>query len=276
VPDSAYICEPEDAHLEPSRILVTFDHPPVAEVICGVQFLKPQRLSVAHLGTFCSELEGFVGPKDELPIASILELPQLKISQSESPVRIMLTSATGTEIVQLQLDRFHCNWQRTDRGNAYPRYDAIIEKFLARLARYESFIERTCGSKIQLTQCELTYINHIPQGSGWNSLRDLGHVFRDFCWHSENRKVLPEPEGLDYQSTFLLPDGAGRMRVRLQTATLAQQGVPVLVLELTTRGILDQRVAWFDLAHKWIVEGFQDLTTPEIQTAVWRKNGSTS
>ena len=52
-------------------------------------------------------------------------------------------------------------------------------------------------------------------------------------------------------------------------------GIPLLVLEIKTRGIGESTTKeaireWFDVAHEWIVRGFTDLTTPEIQK-IWER-----
>jgi hypothetical protein len=47
-------------------------------------------------------------------------------------------------------------------------------------------------------------------------------------------------------------------------------------LDLTVRGIgshrsFDDMKEWFNIARVWIVRGFTDLTTDEMQTKVWRR-----
>jgi hypothetical protein len=53
----------------------------------------------------------------------------------------------------------------------------------------------------------------------------------------------------------------------------------MLLLELTVRGIgqfksHEQMWEWFDLAHKWIVYGFADLTSKEVQKEIWKRQNS--
>jgi hypothetical protein len=52
---------------------------------------------------------------------------------------------------------------------------------------------------------------------------------------------------------------------------------PLLVAELTVRGIGPDRSvegmwSWFDLAREWIVRGFADVTGPDVQQNIWRRN----
>ena len=51
---------------------------------------------------------------------------------------------------------------------------------------------------------------------------------------------------------------------KVQSATRREDGHPVLLFELTVRGIgnyttLDEMWNWFALAHEWVVRGFTDL-----------------
>lgn len=191
-----------------------------------------------------------------------------------SPVRIWLRSEDDAEVVQLQRERFLCNWRKTQKDHKYPRYHRIIERFWSQYRRYEEFVLAKCSVQLEPDQYELTYINHIPQGRGWDSLADLASVFRDLSWRSEDHSFLPVPERVAFNTSFVLPGSAGRLHVSLQTASLKQDGTPVLVLELTARGFSDNRVEWFDRAHTWIVKGFEDLTQLPVQKDVWRKHDS--
>ena len=52
---------------------------------------------------------------------------------------------------------------------------------------------------------------------------------------------------------------------------------PLIVLELSARGIgkdasIDHIWQWYSLAHEWIVRGFTDLTTEEMQFAHWGRD----
>lgn len=59
-------------------------------------------------------------------------------------------------------------------------------------------------------------------------------------------------------------------------ATRTKDKVPLLVLELMKTRAIGESASkeaireWFDLAHEWIVRGFTDLTTTEIQK-IWER-----
>jgi uncharacterized protein (TIGR04255 family) len=124
-------------------------------------------------------------------------------------------------------------------------------------------------------ECELTYINHIPKGEGWNTIDDFPGIFSDFVWNYKDGRFLPKPQKVAWHAEFLLPEDKGHLFISLKHAIRTEGQVPLLVLELKTIGI-DKTAReegireWFDLAHEWIVRGFTDSTTPEIQK-IWER-----
>jgi len=83
----------------------------------------------------------------------------------------------------------------------------------------------------------MTYINHIPQGDGWTTLNEIGNVFPDFALRANENRFLSELEGINWRTSFVLPDESGRLHVTIRHATLRDSGLPVLLLDLTVRGI---------------------------------------
>jgi len=71
-----------------------------------------------------------------------------------------------------------------------------------------------------------------------------------------------------------LPGALGRLQAKLSQATRKEDQMPLIVLELSAKGIGDDKTpaglfAWFDVAHEWIVRGFADLTTERAQKDLW-------
>ena len=125
---------------------------------------------------------------------------------------------------------------------------------------------------MNLLQYEMTYVNHICEGDGWNNLSEIGNVLKDFVFVKETNRFLPEPERIHWRTSFLLPDRAGRMHVTVRNALRKDDGKPVVLLDLTVRGIGSKGMDdWFDLAREWIVCGFDDLTANDIQNKIWRR-----
>ena len=75
---------------------------------------------------------------------------------------------------------------------------------------------------------------------------------------------------------FSLPEDRGTLTVNVVPAVRVKDQVPTLKLEMsakvrTTSKSIDDTWSWFDLAHEWIVRGFDDLTQEEFQTTAWKK-----
>jgi hypothetical protein len=126
----------------------------------------------------------------------------------------------------------------------------------------------------------MTYVNHIPQGDAWQTMRDIGRVFPDFSWQVQKPsgnapRFLSAPDGINWHTSFVLPDGMSRLHVHIQKGQLPQEGQAVLRLELTARGIgsdtsLGAIRDWFAFAHEAIVLGFADLTAYHVQKDIWK------
>jgi len=188
--------------------------------------------------------------------------------------RIWFISKADNELVQFQSDRLYYNWRR--RGDDYPRYPSIIEKFEIAKSQLDAFTDELQLGTIKTVECELTYINHIPKGQGWESIDDLPKLMQDFTWQKQKHSFLPAPANVAWQTRFPLPDGKGWLNVKLNQAKRKVDNVPLLILELAAKGLGEKTTAtalrnWFDLAHEWIVCGFADLTTKGTQETIWKR-----
>lgn len=254
--------------------LPSYKQPPVDEVVCGLRFEPLLQLKVPHIGLLWEKF------RDEYPVTQhatpIFTDTSLLVDETTGvPLpRIWFISKTDNELVQFQLDRFYYNWRH--RGDDYPRYRSIIEKFEKAKGRLDVFTDELKLGAVKPVECELTYINHIPEGQAWKGIDDFPKVFRDFTWQKEKHNFLPTPANVMWQVRFPLPDGKGWLNIKLNQAKRKVDGVPVLILELGAKGLGEETKAtalrnWFDLAHEWIVRGFADLTTKETQETIWKR-----
>lgn len=83
----------------------------------------------------------------------------------------------------------------------------------------------------------MTYVNHIYKGEGWTTNADAGKILADVVWRTAQARFLPDPEGINWRTTFVLPDKAGRMHVSIQNGESREDSRPLYVFELTVRGI---------------------------------------
>ncbi|MDI7266716.1 MAG: TIGR04255 family protein [Myxococcota bacterium] len=259
-----------------SRTLPDYASPPVIEVVCGVSFSPLPSPYVPFVGRFWSELgEDFKTCEEAPPLAPAVErFDDPAEIQVEMPLlpRVWFVNSGQDQIVQVQQDRFLCNWRKTAPEHAYPRYENVIQRFYDKLDMFAAFSAKQFQSPLQPTQYELSYINHIPAGAGWSDLGQLGQVVPDFAWRTSGApRFLPLPEGADIRLAFRLPQNRGRLRVHLHNAQRRTDGVAVLLLELTARGFDSDMKRWFDLGHEWIVRGFADLAGDGVQRLWGRK-----
>jgi uncharacterized protein (TIGR04255 family) len=262
--------------------LPSYEQPPITEVACSVLFPPIEGLLAPHIGLLWQEFQPEYPFCDDLPpIAPKIELydvqkslPQLKLSNVPPLPRVWFISEDETRIIQIQRDRFVHNWRKADSEGAYPRYNKIIKSFQNHLKTFAEFIEEAELGDIQPIQYELTYVNQIPQGQAWTTLEDVGKVFPDISWNANSSRFLSIPQSMNWAATFDLPDEVGRLHVSLKPPVFNE--IPVLFFELTVRGIgaynsKESLLDWFDIAHIWIVQAFEDLTNKEIQVEVWRR-----
>lgn len=255
--------------------LPSYKNPPINEVVCGVLFQTPENLRIPHIGLLWDKFRQeypiiqhavpIAGAKSEIPIDPVTALPMQ---------RVWFINKADDQLIQFQFDRFYFNWRR--KKNGYPRYSHVINNFQSAEDNLENFFKEFDLGELKPTGYELSYINHIPKGQGWNTLDDLSRVFTDFVWNDKIGRFLPNPVDIAWQTAFPLPEAKGQLTVSLKQATRVDDKIPLLLLELTARGIDESKNTkalrkWFDLARAWIVRGFADLTSSEVQKVCWER-----
>jgi uncharacterized protein (TIGR04255 family) len=261
--------------------LPSFERPPVNEVICGIMFKPLLGMLAPHLGIlwskFRSEYPNCIEVDPLLPVVETFESVETPGPDLSIPFlpRMWFISKDENAIVQVQRDRLLHNWRKVRPTDEYPRYTDVKKRFTDRCAEFEAFLVENQLGRVEPLQLEMTYLNHIPVQSGWQSLGDVGKVFPDFNWRLGDRFFGP-PEKVNWRTSFALPEKRGRLHLVIQSALRRQDRLPLFIVELTVRGIGAERElgamwGWFDMAREWIVRGFADITGPEVQKTVWRR-----
>ena len=264
--------------------LPRYDNPPVIEVVCGVQFKPLTKFLVGHYGALWQRFKPeYSQCKEAAPLASRVERFDALPVSDEPPEflpRTWFADKRQSRIVQVQRDRFLHNWRKT--AGKYPHYEKIVGLFKDHYATFLAFIADNNLGKVEPLQYEMTYVNHVPKSAGWETLEEFGEVFPDFPWRSDDpwrrgkKRFLPKPDGRNLVLHFTFPDKSGRLYVTIRNGFRRKDRQPVLLLDLTVRGIEAENSAgtmerWFEVAHDWIVRGFADLCSREVQTNVWRR-----
>jgi uncharacterized protein (TIGR04255 family) len=252
----------------------SFKNPPVNEVVCGVRFRPSEKFRIAHIGLLWKRF------KDEYPIvqhasplASAAGELLVDASTGTPLPRVWFINDTGDKLIQFQGDRFYFNWRR--KKDKYPRYGNIVHNFDMLVCNIVDFNKEFEFGEIEPIDYELTYINHIEKGHGWETTEDLPHVFKDFRWNHARDRFLPKPDKIAWNTSFILPNDYGRLIVNLKQGIRKEDRLPLLLFELKTSGLgnsakIEHYRKWFDLSREWIVRGFADLTTSE-QHKIWER-----
>lgn len=269
----------------PSTPLPEFDAPPIVETLLGVQFQRLETWGIPHFGLFWQSI------RDEYPRFEVrppLE-PQMERFEPESsgrrlratllnepPLRCWFLNETGGRLLQLQNGHFIHNWRGVGKHDSYPRYDKSIRPaFESEWGRFCEFLANPQMPQPQINQGEVTYVNHIDRGKGWDTMRDIPHVLS--CWSGDNSgDFLPAPESVVISSKYLLPDQQGRLQIVAEPAIRHVDAQEILQLTLTVRGRpsssnLPEILKWFDLGREWVVRGFADFTHADMHTLGKRK-----
>jgi hypothetical protein len=168
-------------------------------------------------------------------------------------------------MVQVQNGRLHYNWIGRG-GQDYRRYRVVRPAFDRIYATFQQFLSHQKLGALQPNQWEVTYVNHIPKGSVWNSPADWAKLFVGLpgVW-GEPSEVRLESLGVTWH--FEIPERRGRLHIDLKHARLAEQEVKeVLRLTLTARGPVDETTplsVGLDLGRRVIVLTFRDITCKE-------------
>jgi len=275
--------------------LPDYDHPPVEEVVLGVQFQPLSSFSQAHVGFFWEELRGEFPhiedqPRIDIPISSpvppgFIGLPPrlgipfnlgLHVGGPPNSLRTWITSADEQWLIQVQNDLFYHNWRK--RGDLeYPRFEAAQQEFSAHWSQFLRFLANFKIDLPHVQQVEVTYIN-------WITDQTVTSFFRPSSVTAlSNRYISSSPLGQYWQGEYLLTDAGesiGSLSVSCQGAMRTTAGAPAVSgtqLVLTYRRALTSPATADDIAEaqragrRAIVESFTELTTKEGHAAWGRR-----
>jgi uncharacterized protein (TIGR04255 family) len=264
-------------------------NPPVVEVILGVQFERLPGFKNAHLGAFWKTLgEHWPIVADAPPLQPQFERfvesskwasvgTQLRLT-SDPASRLQIKNRQGDQMVQVQNGRLHYNWLG-EKSDGYPRYEAVREGFTWALRQFLGFAREENLGAFKPNQWELTYLNHIPQGTVWKCPKEWD-FFRPLA-------SLPTVEGIAQGESFggewhfVIPEQRGRLHVNWQHGFRSEpQAKEVIVLNLTARGGLDAAEAdpvpavleGLDLGRETIVRSFEKLMSDKANRFWGLKN----
>lgn len=264
---------------------VSFERPPLNEVVFSVQFESEVIDEVGILSRFRNEIEVQypqlekqppVPPSSETFDQPIPPGIQFQLLAGPPSHRYWFLSGDGTQIVQVQADRLMFNWRQVQGNEEYPRYETLCPEFVRLLALFVESLPD--GVDAKPAWCELQYINPVPVADDAPGTHGQLAYIMNRLVPDPPRGALPEVEDTQLQQRFRIcgEDGAptGRLYVTAVPGLRQSDLRPAYILTLLARGrpesdnLPDGVVAFLDRAHDLIVRGFVEVTTPEAH-AEW-------
>jgi uncharacterized protein (TIGR04255 family) len=246
--------------------LPKYKNPPVVEVVIGASLAPIGKLSSIHYGAFWEKVKKeYPFTEDNVPLANETSLGQVEMLQMPPLRRVFLIHTDRTYLMQIQPDRFVHNWRKNKDSDQYPNFEAAREKFLRGWNLFKEFLKDASLGEIELRSYEVTYINHLIEAPG--SFPSATESYLPlFSWGSaRSMGFLPNPDLLTFGLRFPLPEEKGTLKVNMGHGKRAADNADLMLLQLTAQGPArpdgSDMEAWLELAHKWIVCGFTDLTS---------------
>jgi uncharacterized protein (TIGR04255 family) len=262
-----------EPHLHLSR-------PPVVEVVVGVQFNSLPKLSAGQLGAFWRELASewpnvedapalppqfeCFGDENALPFFAGMRLQLMQ----KPEVRLQARNRAGDRMVQIQNGRLHYNWLRHGEAE-YPLYGNVKQEFDKTVARFTEFLQREGLGAFEPNQWELTYVDHIPRGTLWETPDDWPQIFR--AWDvAPLRAPGIAVESLEAEWHYEIQPNTGRLHIKIGRGRTAKQE-DVLVINTTARGPVKAGDAEATLdrglehGHEAVRKAFELLTSDSAQ-----------
>lgn len=262
------------------RDLPDFRTPPAIETLMGFYFAPLRGWQTPYFGLFWNEIRNdyshvevqpFLVPEQGLRLELKSEKARLQIS-GEVPVRWMYFHNSEKTLIQIQSDSFIQNWRKVSDKDPYLHYGDLRPSFASMWERYAKFLRANKVQTPLVRECEVTYVNHIDKGTGWNSLRDLGNVVS--CWSGgTSGDFLPAPDLVSLNVVYPIRGRGGRLQVTLQPGI--RDGQQTLQLTLMARckpesSTTAELMKALDFAREWVVRGFTDFTTGNMHK-IWGK-----
>jgi len=269
--------------------LPEYENSPLIETVMSVQFEQITSLKLPEMAKLWLHFQNdfpHMEAQPELPTSieqfgvPNIKPNRIKFEFADSPFdcRMWYLNQDGTELLQIQKDRFIRNWRKNDTDLSYPRYPILKERFIRDFNSFQGALQHNGIGEVRVNQCEVTYVNIVPIGGGANEPCDLGDVIT----------VFMRPKGGDFgdfeeatvSMRYLL--GAqdapiGRLYVEATPVMRAVDNSAAIRVTLTARGRptsdgLEGILEFFDIARQSIVQGFTNLTTDKMHEQWGRKS----
>lgn len=257
--------------------LPSFEDPPVAEAVIGVEFEALGEFGAVALVGLADRWARDYPVSREMPGlppsvgAGGAPLIQFGLMSGGIPIRLWLVSRDEQSLVQIQNDRLVLNWRAVGTGAQYPRYRALREEFAKRWDDLVEYAQSRSAPAIHATYVESTFVNQYSisaanaDDAGLSFVRDLPD------------NMPGEGRSFQFQLTqSVTVDGISEGQLSVNGGPFVNEVDRRYQLTVTTKlkapdpCSIDRLLPVIDAAHDVSVRGF-DAATSSRQHSQWRR-----
>ena len=260
-----------------------FERPPISEIALSVHFEELNGLLIPHFGEIWQEFQTdqFEQIVEQPPVSPIIEQfpnppsgePQVSFGSTPILPRIWFIENNNNRLLQVQRDRFTFNWRKIDSGQQYPGFSSVFENFDGFYNRFCQIITEMGVGSVKPLQYELTYVDQLIEGEGWQTLYDLTEIYNIFRDSKESSSFWSDVEFMNLRTSSEIPELHGRLHFGIISGVKTPEQKRMLQSDFVARGFTENAEssmeAWFRLAHDQITDKFLNVFTEGIQTRVW-------
>ena len=253
--------------------LSKYKNPPINEVVLGVTFKPLEKMKAAYIGLFWNIIKNDFPKCEQAPVVGNID----DIIENETGLPIPRTWLINKEedlLIQIQRNKFIFNWRKKDKS--YPHFNDVSGLFFKYLKVFSDFITINDLGSLDYNEFELTYVNNILKGEGWEEWKSIDNLFPDLIWNNNDTRFLSNPEGIVWQPFFSLPEKKGQLVIKVQPGFRRIDNYPLIIFEISAKAVVVNKSEeeirdWFNFSHEFIIKSFEDLTSSLVQDTVWGK-----
>ena len=182
-----------------SQSNIKYENPPIDEIVCDILFDSIKGLRTGHLGILWQKFRpDFPEIEDHILLAPPPE--DLETSNKLLPPRVWFVHKNENEVVQVQQNRFIHNWRKRRPDDEYPGYEKVIKNFEKYLSRFQQLLAEENLGNLVARKYELTYIDLIPQGQGWENFDNLEKIFPNLLSLTKQNIFSTGVRGINWQT----------------------------------------------------------------------------
>ena len=248
-----------------------YENSPINEIVCGIRFDSIEKLRSGHFGILWQKFRPDFPEIEDHNLIVRVPIEDLENPNKPPLPRVWFVHRDENELIQVQRNRFLHNWRKRRPDDEYPGYRKVVGNFETYLSRFEEFLAEENLGKLVAKEYELTYIDLIPRGQGWENISDLAKVFPNLLCLTRQSVLLNDVRGINWQTIFGLPNGLGQLVISIRNAQWGSDNQQLLQIEFTalSSGSYKPTRGWFNTAHNTITEFFSKLVSNEIQEKFW-------